>query len=381
MKCLPPPRVGRFLSSLVCAFAFLIIPFSCTEKESLSPEVPNLVDNSINYSIAFISASELSKIIKNNINNASQEEDYMIVDNVVRFKNYEKFDHFTTNLEASKKVFAKSFANFQSKESKFNNFIEEADKAKDENSFRIILDIFSDDIEIVDDRVLINDETPFDFIISSVQKPYFYVGNIIYMYYQGNQYIIADGNLNTVEKIKKGEKTLKNVIKSSYQVNSIKNARSTSATCGFMSGFFQISHNNGNRRGNSSCEVGYQVTATGGTINGEPEMKVLWRVYTRGQVEKKLWFLWIGFNSNNELLVNYKANAVFNGSIVESYEPNFSEFNNNYFISHTALISPGPAGFYIPQSQISLISANLEQRSGRLINWELAGAAVIYRCN
>lgn len=320
-------------------------------------------------------------VINKNIDDKEQLEDLQVVSNVVRFKNYQSFDAFLTDFENSKNKFIKKFSEFESKENIYRQFLFELDKVEDNRDLNILLAKYEKEIEIIDNKVDLRDRSDFDFLFSSASKPYFFVGKMIYVFLQNKQYVIIDGDIKTLEKLLNGEILSKNVNSHSFSNHSNPNLRTTNSTCSYLSGFFQISHNNGNRRGNAFCQIGGVWQFTGGTINGEPELKVHWSMKTRGQVEKKVLGFWFGFNSSNELLVHHKGNAIFNGSIMDSYEPNFTVNNYHWYIENLTFISPGPSGFFIPQSQLNLVSASLEERTGRLINPELAGATVRYLCN
>lgn len=364
-----------FLSVSITFFLIL----GCTETKDLLPS-SSVDENLINYSSERISSTDFTNLIKKNVDNANQKTDIEIVKGIVHFKNFKVYDEFMTNFKLSKTKFLEAFKTFESKEVKYNQLLKKVNVVESEMQLRDLLKEYTSEIEIIDDRVIAKGgATPFDFLLSSVEKPLFYVGNIIYMYNSSGQYIIVDGDLGSVEKIGRGEQSLKNVIANNYGKLSTKNIRTTNASCTDMYGFWKRPDKD--RRGTSTCKIYPNWAPTGGTISGEPEFKVRWQIDAEGYVEKKYWFIWMGYPSNNELVISYKANAIFNGSIIGSFEPYYSEFASGYRIYNTELLYTGINGLFIPQSQLPLLSSSLEERSGHLFNWELGGAAVFYRCN
>jgi hypothetical protein len=119
--------------------------------------------------------------------------------------------------------------------------------------------------------------------------------------------------------------------------------------------------------------------------NGELLYNCYLYVNTEGRLKKKILWFWQEYNTNNqtELTANYFAKCYFQGNLIWSYEPNITVTNYSYEIYHTATISPGNPNLVLTEAEATPQNLYLliDERAGRLFNWDLSGASVYYVCN
>jgi hypothetical protein len=248
------------------------------------------------------------------------------------------------------------------------------EKAKDKNETLQIISENPDYLILEDDQIVLNDKTPFDYLFTSPDKRFFFIGETIYFFYQGYQYIIYDGDVKKVEMISKGLKSIENVLSIS---SGNKKARINLASLYNR----VVSNTESNRRGTVEVQQWGRALISTGQVNSQGQ--ALFRVYiearTQAFYERRTLGLWSVWNSNNTLKVNYFATLTYNGSAISStVEPNlpavtvYGHYHRNFQGLYT------PDGFRVTQLQSNNVSIDFQSRNGYYLTPQVPQGNIVY---
>ncbi|WP_255069492.1 hypothetical protein [Lacihabitans sp. LS3-19] len=334
-------------------------------------------DNNSILSSSRINSSKKNEIIKENLIDKNQKEDIEIEDGIFHFKSHDVFLKFS-NDSLNKKIIKKNFGlHFTQKNNSREILIKSLDNCKNLDEVLSIVDKNPKLLRIENNEIIFNSlNNPFDYLFTDDSKNYFYIGKMIYLIEPNNQYIILDGNLEKIKKIRDGLKNLELVVYN-YNTNGNKNlkkGRISSYTLG-NTGY----NNSGNRRGTVSVYGNRLVYATNSQNgNGQNLFGVQYDCITAAGVDRKIFGLWVGMQSNNTIIVNYTASLYFNGSYIgETINPYTSVSEYGYELYDSKTLYP-PWNVFFTENEIPNTYVEFQTGNGYYYTPQLDGHLVWY---
>lgn len=349
----------------------LFLTLALSSILSISCQKDNPISNEINYGLEPVENIDYSK----NLRSQSQNEDLEVQNGILHFKSMEVFRNLRTKSVEELGVLIPAFNSFDSKINKFNRLNEEAQNLKSETAMKGLLSKYKTSAQLVVDQVKIADESIYDRFIPDISRPYFYVGNVIMVYKDGFQYSILDGDLQKVQKIFNGEKSIPSVGELPINPKNSK-LREVNATCQNMDMSFTAYNN---YRGISWAHSYAVGDPTGIVINGKKQYRMYVSSNTCGQVQRKIFGVWWNSDTDKTVYANHTVNAYLDGSQVINEYIDFS--TTTYGTPQNQVFTDVESSplIYLLEDELYRYTADLTEGNGRLSTSSLV-IDVWYKC-
>lgn len=268
------------------------------------------------------------------------------------------------------------YINFDSKEKKYIEMNEACEKLTSREEFNELLKKYSNSVELVGDEIEIADKTIYDRFIPDIDRPYFYIGEMIQIYKNGEQITIMDGDLNKVQPVLSGEKDLLSVARARISGSHSK-FRAINASCQYMEASFTTHNNYKGISWANSYSVG---NVTGLVINGKYQYRMYVSTNTGGQVRKKTFGIWHNKNTDKTVYRNHTINAYLDGvQVINEPQDAVSTINGSYENRVFTDEESSPL-IYLLEDELDRYTVSLTEGTGRLSSSSLSGASVWYKC-
>lgn len=261
-------------------------------------------------------------LLQKNVEDKSMKNDIEIIDGITHFKNNKVFLDFFENDAKKLRLFQNTFKNqFAVKNEIVSNIENDLNSAQNANDIDRIVAKYPEYLKIQDSTVVFIGKSIFYPLLTHPSKNYFYVGKMIHLIEENSSYIIVDGDLNKISKIKNKEKNQKNVFEFENKVKMSKkgkpNASAINASDFNLYGR-AYNYSNNNKRGCVGLRLERIQTATGqNNSNGQPTFYVKFSSINNGYAERKFIF-WGIVQSYKTLVPNFKFTSYLNGVLVAS---------------------------------------------------------------
>ena len=170
-----------------------LFTYSCQTSNELIPDDSSVSQKGFD--------KKLFSKYQTNFNDETIKSDYTVIDGTVHFKNQESFKNVMNNLGEFKKGIVK-YKNFISSETYLKNLMISLSESKTEFEKNRTIQENDDYLSIIDNKVQFRKDlslAPF-----TDREGAFYIGNVLFLLYGNNQFIIYDGDKRKIDNIKSG---------------------------------------------------------------------------------------------------------------------------------------------------------------------------------
>ncbi len=320
---------------LFLSVLFSVFVFSCA-KENLG----TLEDISNNSSFSQNRNSKINvsfdkELLKTNLENLHMNKDLDVIDGIVYFKNYEAFDKYNNNINSLKSAIRElKSPQFVKKEKQIKEILESLENFKSLDQMNKTIDKYSDFLEIADSTIYLKKRKSFDYLFSDYNSNYFFIGNMIHLFEDNHDFLIIDGDIEKVKKIKNKNSNIENV----FSFNTPKSVNSkakvnlnTTPISDFFASRRQTNPFDSGKRGTVGILIeGPVKNPMGLNAQGIPIFSCSWKAFEQGYAERRTFGVWFTVPSN----ITLNSNGYFGVT-----SPTFGNVANTTY-------SNGPASTY-----------------------------------
>jgi hypothetical protein len=292
------------MKKVMCLSVLLpVFVFSCEKDYSSLDEDLNSNSNFNQSKNSKINVRFDKELLKTNLENLRMKEDIDIIDGIIYFKNQQVFDKYSNNISSLKNEIKElKSPQFEKKEKQFKEIQGALENSKSFEQIKNNIDKYSDFLVISDSTIYFKKRKSFDYLFSDYNSNYFFIGNMIHLFEDDEIFLIIDGDLEKVKKIKSKNINVENVFsfKTPKRINSkAKTNLSTIPISDFLAFRRQSNPYDSGKRGTVGILIEGPVTTPNGT-NGQgiPVFRCSWNAVEQGYAERRTAGFWFTVNSN-----------------------------------------------------------------------------------
>lgn len=360
-----------------------VFVFSCERDYFSVKEVSNSDQNkSSKVSVKFD-----KELLVTNLENKNMDKDIDIIKGIIYFKNQSAFDKYDNNISALKnEIKLLKSPQFEKKELQIKEIREAIENSKSIEETKNIIEKYSNFLEFSDSTIYFKNRNGFDYLFSDYNSNYFFVGNMIHLFEKEYNYVIIDGDLEKVKKIKDKNINIENVF--SFKVPKVNNNKAkinayTTDVDDFIAYRRQSNPYDSGKRGTVGIYINSYREPFGTNAQGIQVFKCRWYTFEQGYAERRTFGVWFTVNSNLVLNSNgyFGVTSPSIGNVAYgSYSNVISGYDNelNYSSNYIYPQNSNGGALFLTQNQINSLSYYVFNTSGYFQTGQVPNINIIW---